>query len=278
MIVALFPHEGKKNSLPLAKKICSFLLNAGVKVFAEEKKASKIGAQKLSIASLKKIDFLIALGGDGTILKLSQKYHHLNIPILGINLGHLGFLADIPLSDIFPSLNDLIKGNYNIEKRIMLQGQVNKTTPFHVTNDIVLHRGASSHLIEMEITVDNTYFNTFVADGIIVSTPNGSTAYSLSAGGPIIDPKMDAIVITPICPHTISNRPIVLNSRAKITIKYLSIESVQIVGDGLNYQTIKQGHSIAICKSSYSFQLVKLKRHNYFATLRAKLAWSGKLT
>ena len=131
----------------------------------------------------------------------------IDAPILGINLGHLGFMADVPVQDIFPSLADLLAGKYRIDERIMLEAISPDGKILHAVNDIVLHRGVNYSLIELSMHLDNKPVNTFVADGIIISTPNGSTAYSLAAGGPIISPGLDAIVITPICPHTISNRP-----------------------------------------------------------------------
>jgi NAD+ kinase len=146
-------------------------------------------------------------------------------------------------------------------------------------NDFVIHRASNYSLIELSIQVDGEYVNTFVADGIIIATPNGSTAYSLAAGGPILSPDLDALVITPICPHTISNRPIVLTAERRIEITYLSdYDPVEVRADGLEAHFLTTGQSLHVTKSNRPFKLVNLHEHEYFATLRRKLGWSGKLT
>ncbi|MBX7065947.1 MAG: NAD(+)/NADH kinase [Parachlamydiales bacterium] len=272
-IIALFPNEKKKQSFELATKIRAFLEEQGVTVVAEDEKASSIGAIPISEIDQTKITFLISMGGDGTILRLCHRYNHLDAGVLGINLGHLGFMADIPEDDIYPSLTDLLNGAYTIDHRLMIE-----TGEVRAVNDIVMHRAHNYSLIELAIEVDDAYVNTFTADGIIIATPNGSTAYSLAAGGPILSPNLQAIVITPICPHTISNRPIVLSPERKIRVKYLSeYGPIDVRADGLDAFPLKCGGEIVIQRSSRTFKRVNLHRHEYFATLRTKLAWSGKL-
>ncbi len=273
MIIALFPNEKKKQSFELAVQIRSFLEDQGVTVVAEDEKAISIGAHPLSSIDPSKIKFLISMGGDGTILRLCHRYSHLNAPIVGINLGHLGFMADIPTDDIYPSLTDLLKGAYKIDTRLMLQAN-----GLNAVNDIVFHRAHNYSLIELSIEVDNTHVNTFTADGMILATPNGSTAYSLAAGGPILSPNLDALVMTPICPHTISNRPIVLSPDQSIKVTYLSdYGPIEVRADGLDSLSLKSGESLTIKRSPRTFKRVSLHRHEYFSTLRTKLGWSGKL-
>lgn len=273
MIIALFPNEKKEHSFELASSIRQFLESQGVTVVAEEDKADKIGAKPISSVNPSKIKFLISMGGDGTILRLCNRYSHLDAPILGINLGHLGFMADIPLSDIYPSLTDLLKGNYSIDERLTIEAN-----SLRAVNDIVIHRAQNYSLIELAIHVDGTYVNTFVSDGIIIATPNGSTAYSLAAGGPILSPTLQAIMITPICPHTISNRPIVLTPDQKIEIEYISeYDPIDVRADGLDAFPIRSGEKILVQRSTRPFKRVNLHRHDYFSTLRSKLGWSGKL-
>ncbi len=273
MMIALFPNEKKQHSFEIASKIRTFLEDQGVIVVAEDEKAALIGAKPLSSIEVSQIKFLISMGGDGTILRLCDRYSHLDAGVLGINLGHLGFMADIPQNDIFPSLTDLLKGAYTIDKRLMLEAG-----ELRAVNDIVIHRAQNYSLIELALEIDGAYVNTFTADGIIIATPNGSTAYSLAAGGPILSPNLDAIVITPICPHTISNRPIVVPSEKKITIQYLSeYGPIDIRADGLNAISLKSGEKLTIERSIRTFKRVNLHRHEYFSTLRTKLAWSGKL-
>lgn len=277
MIIALFPNEQKKQSFGQATRIREFLEKQGVTVAAEDEKAAAIGAKPLSTVDPKEIKFLIAMGGDGTILRISHHFSYLNAPILGINLGHLGYMADVPVSDIEASLKDLISGNFTIDHRLVLEAS-NGLKTLRAVNDVVIHRAKNHSLVELSIKVDDVYVNSFVADGIIIATPNGSTAYSLAAGGPILSPKLEALVITPICPHTISNRPIVLTADCKIEIQYLSeYDPVEVRSDGLDSILLSKGETLRVKKADQSFKLVSLPRHEYFSTLRTKLGWSGKL-
>ena len=278
MIIALFPNERKKQSFELAADIRRFLEERGVTVVAEDEKAANIGAGRLSEVDPKEIKFLISMGGDGTILRISRRYSHLDAPILGINLGHLGFMADVPISDIYPSLSDLLEGSYTIDHRLILEGTSEKNEKLYAVNDIVIHRAQNYSLIELAIQFDGIYVNTFLADGVIISTPNGSTAYSLAAGGPILSPTLEAVVITPICPHTISNRPIVLTANHHIEIQYLSdYDPIDVRADGLEAISMSTNESLYVKQSERRFKLVNLHRHEYFSTLRTKLGWSGKL-
>jgi NAD+ kinase len=279
MIIALFPNEKKKHSFELAIQIREFFEEKGIAVAAEDEKAPSIGAMPISSVDPNNIGFLISMGGDGTLLRISHQYSHLDAPILGINLGHLGFMADIPTADIFASLNDLLNSDYTVDKRLALEATASRSESLRAVNDIVFHRAHNYSLIELAIQVDGIYINTFVADGIIIATPTGSTAYSLAAGGPILAPTLEAIVITPICPHTISNRPIVLTADRKIEIQYISTyDPIDVRADGLDAMPLKSGDSISIQRSSQPFKIVNLHRHEYFSTLRKKLGWSGKLT
>jgi len=278
MIIALFPNEKKQPSFETAVAVRLFLEERGVTVVAEDEKAGQIGAKLLSSIDLEQISFLIAMGGDGTILRLSSRYGYLKAPILGINLGHLGFMAEIPLADVYPSLSDLLNGSYTVDHRLVIEGTGPGNQKLQAVNDLVIHRAKNYSLIELAIHVDGTYVNTFVADGVIVATPNGSTAYSLAAGGPILSPTLQALVITPVCPHTISNRPIVLTSNHTITIEYLShYDPIEVRADGLDAISMKKNDTFCIRKSPNTFKLVNLHRHEYFSTLRSKLNWSGKL-
>lgn len=279
MLVALFPNEKKKHSFDLAKEICQFFAEKKISVVAEDEKAPLINAQPLSKVDPKKIQFLISMGGDGTLLRIAHRFSHIDAPILGINLGHLGFMADVPVKDIFPSLTDLLAGKYKIDQRIMLEATSLDGKILHAVNDIVLHRGPNYSLIELSIHLDNVPVNTFVADGIIIATPNGSTAYSLAAGGPILSPGLDAVVITPICPHTISNRPIVLAANHQIQIEYLSpYDPIDVRADGVDAFDLPTRGKITVKRSAKHFKIVHLHRNEYFSTLRTKLGWSGKLT
>jgi NAD+ kinase len=278
MMIALFPNEMKDQSLKIATEVCQFLKAKKSDVVAEDRLASMIGARPLSEVEINKINFRISLGGDGTILRLVHRHPNLQCPLLGINLGSLGFLADIPLHDIYSSLEDLLEGNYTVQERMMMEGHASKGNTCFAVNEVVVHRAQNPCLIDLAIYVDGKYLNTFSADGIILSTPSGSTAYSLAAGGPILSPELDAFVITPICPHTISNRPIVLLPKQEIQIKYLSSHlPVEISFDGMSSFNLDAQEIFTSFVSSKRFQLVNLARHDYFFTLREKLGWQGRL-
>lgn len=276
MLIAVFPNDQFPESYKIAKEIRDFLEKKGVKVVAEDEQAEKIKAVPFSKVDPQDIQFLISMGGDGTILRLYNKYKDLNAAILGINLGHLGFMADIPVSNIKPSLEDLLKGEYTIENRLVIRAERKGGKRHYAVNDVVLHRGKNYRLVELTVHVDGIYMNTFVADGLIISTPNGSTAYSLAAGGPILSPSLDGFVITPVCAHTISNRPFVLTAKHEITIKYESTyEPLEVRADGLDHFFMEAKESLTLCKSDHIFRLVNLTRNDYFSVLRTKLGWSG---
>ena len=267
MIIALFPNEMKPQSLQIAAEVCHYLKNKGVEVIAEDRLCPAIGAQPLSRVELSSIDFRISLGGDGTILRLVHRHPNLEAPLLGINLGSLGFLADIPLDDIYSSLQDFLEGHYTIQKRMMMEGYSSKAETCIAVNEVVVHRAQNPCLIDLAIYVDGHYLNTFSADGIIISTPSGSTAYSLAAGGPILAPDLEAFILTPICPHTISNRPIVLMPKKEIQVKYLNPHMpVEISYDGISSFTLSTNETFTAFASSRRFQLVSLARHDYYFT------------
>lgn len=277
-LIALFPNEQKSRSIHTAQEICRFLISKNVHVVCEDQHASILGAQPLSEIDYTSIDFRICLGGDGTILRLVHRHPQLTAPLLGINLGSLGFLADIPESAIYPSLELLLEGHFTLQNRMMMTGKTTNGDTCFAINEVVLHRAQNPCLIELAVYVDGSYLNTFAADGIIISTPSGSTAYSLAAGGPILSPDLRAFVLTPICPHTISNRPIVLMPNKDIQIKYLSpLRPIEISYDGMTTFDLPTNHTFLAQTSCQDFCLVNLKDHDYFATLREKLGWQGKL-
>jgi NAD+ kinase len=278
MIIALFANMRKRESFTIATQIAEFLQERKVTLIARDEEAEELNVPPLSSIPPQEIDCLISLGGDGTILRLVHHFPHLEAPILGINLGHLGFMADIPLADLFPSLENLIARQYRIEERVMMAGMTFAGERCFAVNEMVIHRAHNPSLIDLSIHVDGVYLNTFSADGIIVSTPSGSTAYSLAAGGPILTPELNAFVITPISPHTISNRPIVLMPKEKIEIQYLSTHNpVEITYDGFSRYTMGTNEIFTITKSARTFKMVNLERTDYFATLRTKLGWSGQV-
>ncbi|MDP1834770.1 MAG: NAD(+)/NADH kinase [Chlamydiales bacterium] len=278
MIVALFPNTRKPQTKNIAIGIREYLASRGITVVVEDAEAEELNLQPLSSVDPKEISFLISLGGDGTILRLIHRHSLLEVPIIGINMGSLGFLADVPVSDIYPSLQDLIDGRYRIQKRMIMEGETVKGETCFAINEMVFHRAQNPSLVDLGVHVDGIYLNTFSADGVIVATPSGSTAYSLAAGGPILTPELNSMVITPICPHTVSNRPIVLMPQKEIQIQHLSEhDPVEITFDGISRYSIRTGEVFYIRPSKRFFPLISLDRHDYFSTLRTKLGWTGKL-
>ncbi len=278
MIIALFPNLFKSQSKSIAIGIREYLTSQNVTVVVEDREAKEVGAPPLSSVNPEEVDFVISLGGDGTILRLVQENLNLNAPILGVNLGSLGFMADIPVTEVYPSLQDLIDGNYRIQNRIMMQGKSIGNETCVAVNEITFHRSRNPTLVDVAIHVDGKYLNTFSADGVIIATPSGSTAYSLAAGGPILAPELEAFVLTPISPHTISNRPIVLMPKHEIQVQYLSeYQPIEVFYDGFSGYTIATGEMFHISLSERKFRLVSLGHHDYYSTLRTKLGWAGTL-
>jgi NAD+ kinase len=278
MIIALLvAYAVEKKAENVVKDILSHFQKNKIHVVIEDEFSEIFSTPKLSSIPSTSIDFLISLGGDGTMLRYAHKYLDFNLPILGVNIGHLGFMADVPISDLEKSLEELIRGEYTIEKRLILEARIGETLTYCL-NDIVLHRAQNPSLVDIRIEVDGLYVNNFEADGVILSTPNGSTAYSLAAGGPILVPGLEAMVMTPICPHTISNRPLVLSSEARVKLTYESKAGpIELVADGVRRFELKTSESVLVERSKKNFKLINLKRRDFFSTLRSKLSWSGKL-
>jgi len=278
MIIALFPNISKQHTKEIALMIVDHLLKKGVTIVAEDADAEILKATPLSKIDVKKINSAISIGGDGTILRYAHRHPEITAPVVGINMGGLGFMADIRIEEARAFLDKLVAGDYQIYHHLMIEGKTNKGDTCFAINDIVVHRSKNPCLIDLVVHVGGKYLNTFSADGIIIATPCGSTAYSLAAGGPILAPSIEAVVITPICPHTLSNRPIVLNPSEEINIEYISErEPAEVSYDGITSFNLFTGESLTINKSSQSFQLIGLESHSYFSILREKLHWSGKI-
>ena len=227
---------------------------------------------------VKAADLFVVLGGDGTMIGAARLIGDAEKPVLGVNFGTLGYLADFTVEDMIPTLELVLAGDYTIDRRLMLAATVerNGERMMHdrVLNDVVISKSALARIIEIETHVDKKFVNRFRADGLIISTPTGSTAYNLSAGGPVIYPSMDAVVITPICPHTLSNRPLVLPDDAEfeLTLK-TPREEVALTLDGQVGMPLEYDDRVTVRKSRTGFQLIQAHTRNYFDVLRNKLKW-----
>jgi len=224
---------------------------------------------------LERCDMILTLGGDGTILRTVKAIGERTIPVMGVNLGGLGFLADTPTEALLHHLQAYINGDYYLEERSLLKCIVeNNKQTFYAFNDIVIDKSSFSRVIEIITHVDGHLLNSYIADGLILSSPSGSTGYSLSAGGPIVIPQTKVFVINPICPHSLTNRPVVVSDLSKITIQvFTEYKEICIFRDGEKVGNFPSGSSFIITKAEYPARLIKMKSHTFFTTLRNKLHW-----
>ena len=222
------------------------------------------------------IDIVIVLGGDGTILQVSEKVSEKGVPILGINFGRIGFLTDLEKKDI-DLIENIFTKNYIIDERMMLKASVKNISgeaSYTALNDIIISRGLSSKMIDLSLYIDNEYFTELRADGVIFSTPTGSTAYSLSAGGSVIDPTSELIAITPICPHTLKSRPLIINKNRKISLlhKEITADFSYVSFDGKKSIPIGQENTnIEICISDKTVKLIRILNRNFYSILKEKV-------
>jgi NAD+ kinase len=227
-------------------------------------------------ACARNIDILIALGGDGTILAAAKTVGDTGIPILGVNLGKLGFLAEFAPEELKQALDDVVRGRYNVEERLVLEA----TTPslqgqvLYAVNDIVVDKSRSARVIDIETYINGTFAVTYRGDGLIISTPTGSTAYALSNGGPIVTPTANVIGITPIAPHTLSGRPLVIPDTDTIrVVAYATANEILLSADGQESGVLQPPIELLIKKASHKLRLVKRVDRSYYEVLRAKLLW-----
>lgn len=224
------------------------------------------------------VDLMLVLGGDGTMIATARMVGDADVPVIGVNYGGLGYLAEFRIEELFAALESILAGQYKVEKRVMLAVELfrgaDNVSRNRVLNDVVINKSALARIIEIEAYLNQQFVNSFRADGLIVSTPTGSTAYNLSAGGPVIYPSMNAIVITPICPFTLSNRPIVVPDDAEIELRLKTEEEeVALTLDGQVGFPLKVEDRVVIRKSQTTFNLVQPMSRNYFEVLRDKLRW-----
>jgi NAD+ kinase len=223
-------------------------------------------------------DLMLVLGGDGTMIAAARQMGDTEVPVLGVNYGGLGYLAEFRIEELYAALESILAGTYRLDKRVMLTVELMRgdesVARSRVLNDVVINKSALARIIEIEAHLNQQFVNAFRADGLIVSTPTGSTAYNLSAGGPVIFPSMNAVVITPICPFTLSNRPIVVPDDSIIELRLKTDqEDVALTLDGQVGMPLKVDDRVVIHKSNTTFNLVQPMNRNYFDVLRDKLRW-----
>lgn len=222
-------------------------------------------------------DVIIAFGGDGTMLSTARYVSHTQIPILGVNLGRFGFLAEVSVEELFGQIDRIATGDFTVESRMALEARVfqeKKERRFYAFNDVVMDRYSSSRTILIDTYIDNDYLNTYNADGIIISSPTGSTAYNLSAGGPLLAPELEALIVTPICSHSLSQRPLIIHPEHTIKIRARSEgRKMLFTADGQDALSVSEENTIEVRKSPYAVKLLKFPGKSFYEVLRTKLNW-----
>lgn len=279
-IVALVGRLDDSRVFEPMRALADHLTKAGVKVIAETPVANELSATAVEKSALsEQADLLIAVGGDGTILYAAELARRHDRPLLGVNRGRLGFLADVSPIEMLDSLDRILAGDYSSETRMLLNasisspdGTVRKSTGL---NDVVLQRRETGRMVDIETRIGGRYINTHSGDGLIVATPTGSTAYSLSCGGPIIEPGLDAVVLVPICPHTLSDRPIVVPSTHEIEVLPLPRGDIkaEVIVDGRSLGELVQTERLVISAASERITLIHPPGYDYYEILRSKLNW-----
>lgn len=225
-------------------------------------------------------ELLLVLGGDGTLLSMARLVGDLRVPILGVNLGGLGFLTALTLDELFPALEACLRGELVIEDRMLLEARVfrqgERLGEYAALNDVVITKSAMSRIIRLEVAVDGDFATGYRADGLILSTPTGSTAYCLSAGGPIVFPTMEAMVLTPICSHTLTNRPIVLPATQVVSVTLLTDQDVMLTLDGQVGFALKVHDTVEVRRAAARTRLLRVPQKHFFSVLRTKLKWGER--
>jgi NAD+ kinase len=279
--VALWGRLGERSVTEPALQILSHLRKHGITVLASitsDPTRTLEGATHVDEhEAATRADLVIAIGGDGTLLHAARNVVARNVPLVGINRGRLGFLTDVSPEHLRDALDAILAGNYLAERRLTLTGRLGKQTSgaLFALNDIVLQKGDTGRLLDFTTEVDNVYVNNHRGDGLIVATPTGSTAYALSCGGPIIQPNVDALVMVPICPHTLSDRPLVLpsSSEIRVTLDNAGGSEAHVVCDGESVARMAAGDALTISLAKQPVTLLHPREYNYYELLRSKLNW-----
>ncbi|HLP99469.1 MAG TPA: NAD kinase [Sideroxyarcus sp.] len=279
---------GKYKSLEIAEpllKLADFLANAGLTVVVDNFTAEHITRHPYGEIPLEqmagKVDLAIVLGGDGTLLNVARTLAPFDIPLIGVNQGRLGFLTDISIETMQRTISAILRGEYVTEKRMLLSASVSRDGKHLFDslafNDVVMHRGNNSSMLEFEVRIDGEYLYNQRADGLIVSTPTGSTAYALSAGGPILHPALEVIALVPVAPHNLSNRPIVVKSESTLEILMHRSDEARVRFDGHTHFDLHRNDKVTVTRYIEPVRLLHPVGHSYYHTLREKLLWNQTL-
>ncbi|MBL0388102.1 NAD(+)/NADH kinase [Tumebacillus sp. ITR2] len=277
--IGLAVNPTKPTAIPVTQNLVEIIERHGAHVFVDEESAEKIGRPELGIPQSdfpSRVEILFVLGGDGTILGFARQFAKTGLPMLGINLGHLGFLSEAEPKDMENAVQRVLAGDYCLEERLMLEAQVIRGGQvLHEAvglNDVAIAKGSFGRMVTNRVFVDDMYVDQYTGDGLLVSTPTGSTAYSLSCGGPVVSPHIDVIVLTPICPHTLHSRPMVIaaNQEVRVEVEATHDELVLSV-DGQLFYELENHDVIRVRQAGYKTTLIKWRDREFFDVLRRKL-------
>lgn len=283
MKIGIFTKPEEPRAAPLVARLAEWAADKNVQLFINErlneKPAGLFSASDTKIAEVS--DLIVTLGGDGTMLAVARLLEGRSTPVFGINLGTLGYLAEFPVEEAMEALSEVMLGHYRIARRTLIDWCVIRNQEVAgkgcALNDVVVNKATLARMIEIDCTVGSHYVTTYRADGLIIATPTGSTAYNLSAGGPIIYPSVGAISIAPICPHTLTNRPLILPDKKRIKLELKTREQeVVLASDGQITLQLLADDIVEIKKSDSTFNVIVSKDKDYFHILRSKLRWSGR--
>ena len=285
MKIGIFANIQKPKVRELLCPFLDWLIDRDIDIVLSKQLVEKLRLNEKNVdiveqASLsRKSDLIVAMGGDGTMLAAARLVGRSGKPLMGVNLGGLGFLTEASAEDFYPKMEKIVAGDYIIDKRMVLTTRVSANLPrgeYFAMNDVVLDRGSSPRVIRVDVTIDGEYFNTYIADGIIISTPTGSTAYSLSAWGPIVVPSLESIILNPICPHALTVRPTVIPASSKVILKVEFNDSDALLSvDGQENIRVASGTILEVEKGDFYIHLVTFHEHSFFDLLRQKLQWGG---
>jgi len=287
--IGIIAKQNKPEAVPIVRSLVEWLRPKKIEVFIEEGMGKLVqppltGPQLNSVEREdipRHVEMIIVLGGDGTLLSVARLVRDYAVPILGVNLGGLGFLTEITLKELYRVLERVVQGDFTTDERVVLNASVirrgERMAEFIVLNDAVINKGALARIIDLETTINGEYLTTFKSDGLILSTPTGSTAYNLSAGGPIVHPSLHCIIITPICPHTLTNRPIMIPDDVEIrAMLKTKQQEVILTLDGQQGFPLEFEDVVEVKKAEGRILLIKSPYRHYFEVLREKLKWGER--
>jgi NAD+ kinase len=280
---AILSKPSKPELNRILPEVITWFRSHGYQVYLDEQSAQYTNGEP--VVPRKKIgelhpDFALVLGGDGTLLSAARAVAHEGVPILAVNLGSLGFLTEVPLSEIFATLEAVDKGQCPIEERSVLDARLFRsgdcTARHYALNDVVVNKSAISRLVDFDLLIDGVFVFNYKADGVIIATPTGSTAYSLAAGGPVLMPAVEGMVVTPVCPHSLTHRPLVVTDKAQIELRVeTGAEEAFLSIDGQVGVPVKQGDRVVCQRAGHTVKLLRVRR-TFFDVLRSKLKWGQR--